>query len=64
MKKWRFKKGINVVHVPFILHPFSTWEEQIREQTGRLYNEYEFGKNVEIGFNISDVIAEIEIRKI
>lgn len=64
MKKFRFPKNITTVHMPFMLHDFSPWQDQIRERLKWIHNEYQFGKNHRVGFEISSTeVADIIITR-
>lgn len=63
METFRFPKGITTTYIPFMLHDFSPWQDQINKEIEKLNNRYKFGKSHHVGFEITNYGATIKITK-
>ena len=62
-KLLRFPKGILTIRFPFMLYDFSPWQEQVRTEMDIVKSGFTERKNVEWGFSISSIGAEINVSK-
>lgn len=63
MKRFRFKKGIRRLNIPFMLHDFTTWKEQVEQETEKCKKKFGTSKSSEYGYLIENGYAEIYIYK-
>ena len=64
MKRLRFPNGIKTIYIPFMLHNYSPWQEQIQEQTEKAKQRYGENKSSEYDFEITNSGALIIIKKV
>jgi hypothetical protein len=61
MKKLIFKKGINRINIPFMLTNFEPWQNQVANEMKKIKKNYTYRKDAELGFSITNIIAEITL---
>jgi len=61
LKRITFKKGIDIIHIPFILNNLSDWKKQVEDEITKLKKEYTWRKSAWIGFEITESQAELKL---
>lgn len=63
MKLLKFKKGIKVINIPFMLSDLSDWRVQIEKEMRKIKSMYKVTKLARYGFEITEDGAVIKIYK-
>ena len=69
MKRFKFPKGIEKVYIPFLIHDFSPWQEQVEEGITKAKSRNGISKSAMYGFEIGthtcgSIYSNITITKI
>jgi hypothetical protein len=62
-QKLVFKKGISTIHIPFMLHDFSPWQEQVVNEMKKCKERFVVRKSAYWSFEITGDGAVIKCHK-
>ena len=68
IKRFKFPKGIEKVYIPFLIHDFSPWQDQVEEGIKKAKSRNGISKSAMYGFEIGtlssgDIYSNIIITK-